>query len=615
MKRTKDYRDQSLKKLARIGFLASVLANISFIANAQKTVTGKSSEGNVRISWDYNTYQEMKEVYVANKQITEQNLHYPRVKKLSDGSLLMTFSNHHYGWNVYVRRSTDNGKTWTDAQMLRQQFSSKSTVGDDETVFVNPDFIELKDGRILLAYQWRYKQGYHDIPNTNENCGVEIMFSDDKGISFSEPREVYRGRCWEPAMLELPSGEIHMYITSSQEVVNKVSRPRTVVIRSYDGGKTWQGKSLSTYRDAETISRTVDERFAYDGMPTAVWLDDNNGIAMPVEVWSGKLAVDQTPVMVRTEAAANWKGDQQKIINEGGPEYPYKKQINKDLVGFGPYSTKLGTGEVVVLSNGTYKGEQGIWTLIGDKKADNFRFATSPFTGHWGSIDYIGNNLVIASGTSNYTDSTNAERVKLVLMKGRLNYSRIIKKGPMDMTSLKNFNTEQNGEYWFLGKQTSSSLFTNFGYTNEHFIIGTYHFDKNIVAFTPENSDASVILVSRMGKKNAYNNFKIVVNATGQYLVYREENYSWRLIHKGTTPDIELVGSINQENDEDLGYAAKLKIDWKLLGGTPKKAEVLRAHLRIHHKNKATEKPLWQTEDMAGENSDYPEEWLKLELK
>lgn len=107
-------------------------------------------------------------------------------------------------------------------------------------VYANPDFIELNDGRILLAYQWRYKKGYNDLAHTNENCGVGIMTSSDGGRSWSKARSVYRGRCWEPAMLQLPSGEIQMYITSSQNVVNGLSCPRTVVIRSFDGGETWQ---------------------------------------------------------------------------------------------------------------------------------------------------------------------------------------------------------------------------------------------------------------------------------------------------------------------------------------------------------------------------------------
>lgn len=298
-------------------------------------------------------------------------------------------------------------------------------------VFVNPDFIELQDGRILLAYQWRYKKGYNDIAHTNENCGVEILFSDDKGRTFSEPRNIYTGRCWEPAMLQLPSGEIQMYITDSNETLNGVSQPCTILIRSFDGGRTWQGKESCSYRNGEIISRTFDGRCTADGMPSGVWLDDNYGIAVPLEVWSGKYKMDQTPVVVRTDAATNWHSDQ-SIRSEGGPEYPWKKQLNKDFVGFGPYSTKLPTGEMVVLTNGVYKNVQGMWVFIGDKRADNFRFATSPFVGYWGSIDYIGNDRVLGTGTFRYQDGERS-RGGVRLMTGRLNRAKTVAKGDLAM--------------------------------------------------------------------------------------------------------------------------------------------------------------------------------------
>ncbi|WP_461533954.1 sialidase family protein [Sinomicrobium sp.] len=588
------------------------LTAITLFAGIDSTDAQNDRGGNVRIAWDRSTYQEMSSVDVGNKDFTEQNLYYSRIKKLSDGTLLMSFSNDHFGWDIYVRRSTDNGKTWSDAQLIRQSFKATSTVGEDEKVFVNPDFIELSDGRIMIAYQWRYKKGYHDIPNTNKNCGVEVMFSSDKGKTFTAPREVYRGRCWEPAMLQLPSGEIQMYITSSQDVVDKVSYPRTVIIRSYDNGVTWQGKKLATYQDNETISRTVDERFAYDGMPTAVLLDDNNGIAVPLEVWSGKLVVDQTPIVVKTDADVNWhSADQEKIIKEGGPAYPYRKQVNKDLIGYGPYSTKLGTGEMVIQCNGTYKGEEGIWTLIGDKKADNFRFATSPFVAYWGSVDYIGNNKVISTGTERYEDSTGATRGKIHIMQGRLNYAKTIRKGDLVMSSLSEFDKDAN-DYWFLGKATTSSVFSNFGYTDQNFIFATYLFDKNIIAFTPENSDASVLLLSRDQGEGVFRNYKIVVNPAGEYLVYREENYAWHLIEKGKTESVEVVGTINKVEDEDLGYSAKLSIDWDLLGGKPTSKDRFKAQLRHFYKDTATEKPRSAIEYAEGESSDYPQEWLSL---
>lgn len=571
-----------------------------------------AAECDVRIAWDRGTFQEMTSVPVENKGYTEQELHYPRIKALSDGTLLMTFMNDHFGWDAFVRHSEDGGRTWSDAQMVRQRFDARSSAGADQMVFVNPDFIELQDGRILLAYQWRYKKGYNDIAHTNENCGVEIMFSDDKGRTFSEPRNIYTGRCWEPAMLQLPSGEIQMYITDSNETLNGVSQPCTILIRSFDGGRTWQGKESCSYRDGEIISRTFDERCTADGMPSGVWLDDDYGIAVPLEVWSGKYKMGQTPVVVRTDAATNWHSDQ-SIRSEGGPEYPWKKQLNKDFVGFGPYSTKLPTGEMVVLTNGVYKNVQGMWVFIGDKRADNFRFATSPFVGHWGSIDYIGNDRVLGTGTFRHQDGERS-RGGVRLMVGRLNRSKTIAKGDVRMVPVGEFDRENNA-YWFLGKETASSVFTDFGYTDDCLIVATYLFDDNLVAFTPENSDASALLLARRTADGGWDTYKILVNAEGRWLVYREENYSWRLVGKGQT-GVDLRGTVNDAGDTDLGFGARLCIGWELLGGKPAPGEEFRAHLRHHYKEEVKEGPVFAlVEEAEGENSDYPGEWLRITLK
>ena len=394
-------------------------------------------EDDVRLSWDSSTYQELSSLTLTDGTVSP-DLYYPRVKRLSDGSLLMSYMDDHYGWNSFVAKSYDDGRTWTDVQCIRRRHPGVSSVGEDEVVFVNPDFIELHDGRIMLAHQWRFKSGYNDLPHTNENCGIEVMFSSDKGLTWTEAREVYRGRCWEPAMLELPTGEIQMYITDSQNVVNKMSCPKTVVIRSFDGGATWQGKPSCTWKDVEGISHTRDSRFGYDGMPSGVLLNDGT-IAVPLEVWSGKYVMDVTPVVVKTSAEDNWNLDQEKLLTEGGPDYPAKKQVNKDFRGYGPYSTRLDSGEMLVLSNGDYKGESGVF--VGDKHADNFHHATRPFDGYWGCIDYIGNNEVFASGSMKY-QADGKTRGCLHLMKGRVNRSLEIGRGGLEMPTLESFSPD-----------------------------------------------------------------------------------------------------------------------------------------------------------------------------
>lgn len=595
-----------------IEYLACGVAAAAMFTSCGGNACQDGSDTDVRISWDRNTFTEMSSVNVSNAGYEETNLCYPRIKRLSDGTLLMSFMDMHYGPNIYVRRSEDNGRTWSDATVLKRWYKAESTVGKDEVHYVNPDFIELQDCRVMIAYQWRYRLGYSDIPNTNNNCGIEIMFSEDKGRTWGESREIYRGRCWEPAMLQLPSGEIQMYITSSQDVVDGVSYPRTMLIRSFDGGKTWQGKEMCGIDDNEAISRTIDGRFAYDGMPSGVYLDDGQGIVVPLEVWHGALVMDQTPIIVRTDLETNWRFDQKKILEEGGPDFPDKKEVNKDFQGYGPYGCKTGTGEVIVLSNGTYKGVEGIWTFIGDKKADNFYHATSPFAGYWGSIDYVGDNKVIAAGSEKYRGQDKKIHYRVKVMTGRLNYSKTVAKGGLEMLPVKDFNAESN-DFWFVGKATESSAFADFGYTDDVFEVGAYILDGNIISFTPENSDAAAVLVSR-GKPGCYENYQIISNAEGKFIVYKEFTRSWHKIYEGQAA-VDIVGTVNEPSDTDLGYGIKVSVPWEVIGGRPAKGEVLRAHLRHHYKDNAKEKPLSLLEDQEGENTDYPQEWLKVILK
>ena len=88
------------------------------------------ADNDVRISWDRSTFTEMKSVNVQNAGFVEENLYYPRIKRLSGGALLMSFENDHFGWDIYVRRSEDNGKTWSDAALLVKSAPATSSAGE-----------------------------------------------------------------------------------------------------------------------------------------------------------------------------------------------------------------------------------------------------------------------------------------------------------------------------------------------------------------------------------------------------------------------------------------------------------------------------------------------------
>jgi len=587
--------------------------------------TADINRGNVRIAWDNTSLQEMDSAPVCNADYAvENNLYYPRAKHLSDGSILLTFENDHYGWDIYARKSYDGGKTWTDATLIRHSYPEKSTVGDDMRVFVNPDFYQLKSGRILLAWQWRYKKGYNDLPNTNLNCGVEMCYSDDFGKSWSAPVEVYRGRNWEPAFLELPSGEIQMYITDSQEIRDKGSYACTSILRSFDGGATWQGKAMATNKDVEAISRTLWNGRGMDGMATAVLLDGNRGIVVPFETWSGRDVYEQSPQLVRTTMDENWRRDTVAIRAHGGPDFPYKKELNKDIKAFGPYSCKLSTGEMVVLTNGRWKNNFGMFVLIGDRNGDNFSYITTAFdngAAYWGSIDLINPNELMATATVRSSlgsmpaagDGTvgvvSKDHGKILLIKGWLNRSRDIRKGELKMQKLSEFKPEG---LWMLGKVAPAKVYADFGYDSKNFYFGSYLFDSKVVSFAPQNSDASGVLISRPG----IGTYKVVVNANGDYTVYEEIRSSWHMLAwEYGKAKVESCCTVNDNKDEDLGYSALVSLPWKLIGGAPTKGERIAIHQLHFYKTGAKVKSSLKFEETEGENSDYPGEWLTVTLK
>lgn len=570
-------------------------------------------KGDVRLSWDESSFEEFTSTEVTGAPYTEEpDLYYPRIKKISDGSLLFCFENHHYGWDIYLKKSTDGGRTWSPARLLRHSHPAVSTVGEDLKVFVNPDFYQLSSGRILMAWQWRYKAGYNDLPNTNENCGIEMIVSDDCGQTWSEPREVYRGRCWEPAFLELPSGEIQMYITDSQQIRNKRSYSCTAIIRSFDGGLTWQGKEVAQREDVEPISRTKWNERGMDGMPTAVYLDDDRGIVVPLETWSGIDVYDISPITVRTSVKENWHWDGADIRENGGPAYPKKKQVNKELKAFGPYSCKLTTGEMVILTNGRYGSTYGVFAAVGDRTGDNFGVVSTAFPvpgAYWGSIDCLGENELLATATLRYRDQNGKERGKVLVRRAWVNRSRVISRGELAMQDLRAFKPEG---LWMLGGTAGTKAYADFGWTPDAFQFASYVFSHSIVSYSPENSDALQILLARKGKGT----WKITVNAAGDYTVYREDGFSWEpLVWEYGKAEVSLHGTLNDPSDTDLGYSAKVSLPWDLLGGKPSRGEKLKVHLRRICKTAHKVKSGIVLEDMEGESRDYPAEWMSVTLK
>lgn len=204
---------------------------------------------------------------------------YPRLKKLSkedkDGyKFLLTFQNcvidengnkiGSNGENIYYTRSKDL-KTWDKPQKLYASENKKYVLNTNDGQvekskiynYSSCDTYVLSDGRIMsVASKYAMSTGYYTMEQFKE-CGIYVRFSEDNGNSWSSAKRIYAGLCWEPSILQLKSGEIHVYFTHSAHVaymngyeskdgngwiarLSAQSQSGSVaMLSSIDNGKTW----------------------------------------------------------------------------------------------------------------------------------------------------------------------------------------------------------------------------------------------------------------------------------------------------------------------------------------------------------------------------------------
>lgn len=290
--------------------------------------------------------------------LIQRGADYGRMARLRDDAILCVYTRRSA---IYVRRSDDNGKTWSPETLAVDYRHGKVT---------NAELLVLRSGRILLLFNERPSDG-------KSPYAIGICMSSDDGYSWHGHRQIFtagiefENGCWEPAAVELPSGEIQLFFAN--EAPYRTSAEQQITrIRSLDGGDTWLEPLAVSFRPGHR-----------DGMPVPLLLDGGQHVALAIE--DNGLAGRFKPVTILLSTTA--KSHELPI---GPDDRRRRRALTAPLPTYvyagAPYLVRLPSGETILSVQSTEgRGEPHDLTnarmvvYVGDATAHHFTNRSIPF--------------------------------------------------------------------------------------------------------------------------------------------------------------------------------------------------------------------------------------------
>ena len=299
----------------------------AFSCEKSPEADGQEDAGDVRIIWE------------EPQQVVGTGGGYPRVHRLNDGRLMMTYSK---SFNGYARFSEDNGATWPESAVKKTMSSLEVSNERGEAMLsvAVPDFAQLSadhphhPGRIIFAGNYRPRSadgkttGYSSVhPYT-----ISISISDDNGATWSAEKHIYKSGtwvenatvgCWEPFVLELPDGTVQIYFADETPYYKLGSDWHNIsVIESTDGGDTWGPVRI--------VAQNGNCR---DGMPVVAMHDDTLLLAVESTDYTGQRL---HPIVICNPIKDNWSA----TVGKSSPYRfePFARSLKSDVIYSGaPY--------------------------------------------------------------------------------------------------------------------------------------------------------------------------------------------------------------------------------------------------------------------------------------
>ncbi|BCM89630.1 hypothetical protein IAD21_01477 [Abditibacteriota bacterium] len=313
-----------------------------------KTLIPKTPLPRTHIVWDKNSLR-----------LVGPGGNYARMIRLRNGDILCGYGD---GQGQWAKRSRDNGVTWDKGTLV----VPKQPYGN----FANAELLQLHNGNLLFFSNLRPFKNQPQSPPAAFAIGVSRSI--DNGATWSPVEFVYRAGtdgangCWEPAGLQLPSGEIQMFF-ADEGPYTQSDEQQISLMRSHDNGLHWSTPEIASFRGKHR-----------DGMPIPVRLP-NGDLAFAIE--DSGLSGTFKPVIIGTTAQDNWKSG--AVSGESSQRWSaLRTPLDAGVYAGAPYLRVLSNGETVLsfqqADDGNMDHSQMV-VCVGNSQARDFTDATRPF--------------------------------------------------------------------------------------------------------------------------------------------------------------------------------------------------------------------------------------------
>lgn len=588
-----------LTKLRKYFVFLSIPVAAAFLVTACKVADSERKENEevektvvpytegIRIAWDYRTLT----------QVFEDQVSYPRIIRLSSGELLTAFE--HQG-EVYVSHSSDDGENWTEAERVAPR--------DGDIISAVPELIQLENGDILLAYNTRAPQ---DNEDPEKRFGIKLRISNDGGESWSSQQNVFEGGyewnrgVWEPAMIQLSSGEVQLFFANEYPYENSEDQEISMV-RSDDNGQSWT--------DPETISYREGHR---DGMPVPLILDNGEGIAVAIED-NGLSGSEFKPSIIWSSIEDNWEqGTAGGASDRRWGALTDESQLSASDYGGAPYLQQLSSGETILSFQST-EGRNVEWhhstmaVAIGDEQAKNFSRKSEPFDvpeeryALWSSL-FIKNDTTVTAVSA--TTAHNAAHSQLYTIDGYVIEEMKALNGQIEVDGRNDEEVWNQSTDNFIGAYSPVSAEISTAWDENNLYVWVSVNDSDIYDSSNSTKNSPGVAVMVAPEKLSDNSlvkgtYKVFATPYEDLLTYQGSNGLW------TEDELEIELAANEYS---TGYQLEMVIPWSEIGGIPEDNQGIGFNIELQSRSELT--GLLQKETLSGNRVNYPSTWTKIELK